>query len=76
MHFDGEPGALRAPIHMKVLPDELEAWVRLAREERRRWLAAGVPMAARRPLLLEALVALHAGRIPGPAHAPAGSGQP
>ena len=59
-----------------LLPDELEAWVRLAREERRRWLAAGVPMAARRPLLLEALVALHAGRIPGPAHAPAGSGQP
>lgn len=42
-----------------VLPDDLETWMTVARDARRRWLAEGVPMSERRPLLLEALDALY-----------------
>jgi hypothetical protein len=42
-----------------VLPDDLEAWMTTARDARKRWLAERVPMAERRPLLLEALNALY-----------------
>lgn len=45
-----------------VLPDDLEAWVREARRERAGWRRDGVPMAERRPLLLEALNRLYAGK--------------
>ena len=45
-----------------LLPDDLDDWMTCAREARRRWLAARVPMAQRRPLLLDALVALYDGR--------------
>jgi uroporphyrin-III C-methyltransferase/precorrin-2 dehydrogenase/sirohydrochlorin ferrochelatase len=38
-----------------VLPQELDEWLTLAREERQKWRAAGVDMKRRRPLLLEKL---------------------
>lgn len=60
---DGEAPALAGLLREgleALLPDDLEAWMACAREARRRWLADGVPMEARRPLLLDALIALHA----------------
>ena len=45
-----------------VLPEELDRWMDTARAARRDWLERGVPMAERRPLLLEALNALYAER--------------
>jgi siroheme synthase-like protein len=51
-------GLLREALE-DVLPEDLEAWLTCARDARRRWLAAGVPMSERRPLLLEALVRLY-----------------
>jgi uroporphyrin-III C-methyltransferase/precorrin-2 dehydrogenase/sirohydrochlorin ferrochelatase len=62
---DGEAPALAGLLREAleaVLPDDLEAWMECARAERRQWLAARVPMAERRPLLLEALVSLYAQR--------------
>ena len=59
---DGEAPALAGLMREALealLPDDLDAWVASAREARRDWLARGVPMAERRPLLLEALVALY-----------------
>jgi siroheme synthase (precorrin-2 oxidase/ferrochelatase) len=43
-----------------VLPDDLDRWMECAAEARNDWLARGVPIEARRPLLLEALNALYA----------------
>jgi uroporphyrin-III C-methyltransferase/precorrin-2 dehydrogenase/sirohydrochlorin ferrochelatase len=51
-------GLLREGLEA-VLPDDLESWLACATQARRRWIAAGVPMAERRPLLLDALVALY-----------------
>jgi siroheme synthase-like protein len=62
---DGEAPALAGLMREALealLPDDLDAWVTCARDARRDWLARGVPMAERRPLLLEALVALYARR--------------
>jgi uroporphyrin-III C-methyltransferase/precorrin-2 dehydrogenase/sirohydrochlorin ferrochelatase len=42
-----------------VLPDDLERWMQCAQTTRQQWLADGVPMAVRRPLLLEALVRIY-----------------
>ena len=59
---DGEAPALAGLMREALealLPDDLDAWVTSAREARRDWLARGVPMAERRPLLLEALVTLY-----------------
>ena len=47
-------GLLREAIDA-VLPADLERWVDVAIAERVAWKKAGVPMAERRPLLLEAL---------------------
>jgi siroheme synthase-like protein len=59
---DGEApaiaGLLREALE-SLLPDDLDRWMTCARDARRRWIADGVPMAERRPLLLEALVALY-----------------
>jgi siroheme synthase-like protein len=52
-------GLLREGLEA-LLPDDLDAWMGCARDARRRWLADGVPMERRRPLLLDALVALYA----------------
>ncbi len=51
-------GLLREALD-DVLPDDLDVWMTCARDARRDWLARGVPMSARRPLLLDALVALY-----------------
>ena len=52
-------GLLREGIDA-LLPDELEAWTTLAADVRARHKADAVPMTRRRPLLLEAINALHA----------------
>jgi uroporphyrin-III C-methyltransferase/precorrin-2 dehydrogenase/sirohydrochlorin ferrochelatase len=54
-------GLLREAFE-RIIPDDIAAWLDLARDERRRWRAAGVPMAERRPLLLRALNELYARR--------------
>jgi uroporphyrin-III C-methyltransferase/precorrin-2 dehydrogenase/sirohydrochlorin ferrochelatase len=54
-------GLLREALE-RMLPDDLDGWVNVARQCRARWLSEGRPMAARRPLLLEALNALYAER--------------
>jgi siroheme synthase-like protein len=55
---DGEAPALAGLVREALealLPDDLEGWMTCAREARREWLEQQVPMAARRPLLLDAL---------------------
>jgi uroporphyrin-III C-methyltransferase/precorrin-2 dehydrogenase/sirohydrochlorin ferrochelatase len=42
-----------------VLPQDLAAWMRVAREQRAEWKREGVPMDERRPLLLRALNRLY-----------------
>jgi siroheme synthase-like protein len=51
-------GLLREALDA-LLPEDLERWVDTARSERRAWKERGVPMARRRPLLLEALNTLY-----------------
>jgi siroheme synthase-like protein len=55
---DGEAPALAGLLREALetmLPDDLDRWMACARDARRAWLAQGVPMAERRPLLLQAL---------------------
>ena len=62
---DGEAPALAGLVREALealLPEELDDWMTCAREARRDWLARGIPMEARRPLLLEALNRLYAER--------------
>lgn len=59
---DGEAPALAGLLREgleALLPDDLEGWMTCARDARRRWLAEGVPMVQRRPLLLDALIRLY-----------------
>ncbi len=59
---DGEAPALAGLLREAletVLPDDLDQWMVRAREVRREWLADRVPMAERRPLLLETLNTLY-----------------
>jgi uroporphyrin-III C-methyltransferase/precorrin-2 dehydrogenase/sirohydrochlorin ferrochelatase len=59
---DGEAPALAGLVREALdalLPEDLEEWMTCAREARRQWLEAQVPMAERRPLLLEALNRLY-----------------
>jgi uroporphyrin-III C-methyltransferase / precorrin-2 dehydrogenase / sirohydrochlorin ferrochelatase len=62
---DGEApaiaGLLREGLEA-VLPEDLDVWMTRAREARKQWLADGVPMEKRRPLLLEALCNLYEAR--------------
>src|SRR5579871_4139059 len=51
-------GLLREGLEA-VLPDDLEQWTVEAERQRAQWHASGVPMAERRPLLLEALNRLY-----------------
>jgi uroporphyrin-III C-methyltransferase/precorrin-2 dehydrogenase/sirohydrochlorin ferrochelatase len=63
---DGEAPALAGLIREALevlLPEDLDQWMTLAKDERRRWLAERVPMAERRPQLLEALNRLYASRL-------------
>ena len=63
MSTDGEAPALAGLMREALevmLPEELDSWMSRAQEARRDWLAWKVPMAERRPLLLEALNELYA----------------
>lgn len=51
-------GLLREGLEA-LLPEDLDGWMTCARDARRKWLAERVPMERRRPLLLDALVALY-----------------
>jgi len=51
-------GLLREALE-SLLPDDLDRWMTCAQEARRRWLTDGIPMAERRPLLLQALNGLY-----------------
>lgn len=57
-------GLLREAIE-SLLPAELSEWLELAERMRASWKADGVPLARRRALLLERLVALQAARDDG-----------
>jgi uroporphyrin-III C-methyltransferase/precorrin-2 dehydrogenase/sirohydrochlorin ferrochelatase len=63
-HAPALAGLIREALET-LLPTELDAWMHCAREARSRWLAAGVPMADRRPLLLNALLELYDSRVAG-----------
>jgi uroporphyrin-III C-methyltransferase / precorrin-2 dehydrogenase / sirohydrochlorin ferrochelatase len=54
-------GLLREALE-RLLPEELGEWLASAEDLRRRWREDGVPMEARRPLLLRALNELYAAR--------------
>jgi uroporphyrin-III C-methyltransferase / precorrin-2 dehydrogenase / sirohydrochlorin ferrochelatase len=54
-------GLLREGLE-RLLPADLDAWLRVADDERVRWKATGVPMEERRPELLRALNAIYVGR--------------
>lgn len=54
-------GLLREGLEA-VIPEDLDQWVTEARALRPGWRAAGVSLAERRPLLLQALNRLYAGR--------------
>lgn len=69
-HAPALAGLLREGLEA-LLPDDLERWVEAARAARAQWLAAGVPLPNRRPLLLEALNRLYAARAAGAARAAA-----
>lgn len=59
---DGEAPALAGLVREALealLPDDLDQWMACSRDARRGWLAERVPMAERRPLLLEALNRLY-----------------
>lgn len=43
----------------RMLPEDLDAWVELARDIRAKWKAEGLPFEARRPALLRALNELY-----------------
>jgi siroheme synthase-like protein len=57
-------GLLREALEA-VLPDDLEDWTATAERARAAWRASGVPMAERRPRLLEALNRLYDERRAG-----------
>ena len=62
---DGDAPALAGLVREALealLPDDLDKWMETARASRREWLERKVPMAERRPLLLEALNALYVER--------------
>ena len=71
---DGDAPALAGLLREcleALLPEDLDEWMTCARDARRKWLAERVPMEQRRPLLLDALVALYERR--GVADVEAGS---
>jgi uroporphyrin-III C-methyltransferase/precorrin-2 dehydrogenase/sirohydrochlorin ferrochelatase len=78
MSTDGEAPALAGLMREALevmLPDELDRWMQTAREARRDWLARNVPMAERRPLLLEALNELYEPERPASTEPAANRGQ-
>lgn len=70
---DGEAPALAGLVREALealLPADLDNWMQCARDARREWLAHGVAMEERRPLLLDALNRLYADRRTAGAGAP------
>lgn len=63
-HAPALAGLLREGLDALV-PQDIAAWLDASRAARREWLANGVPMEARRPLLLQALNDLYAKRVAG-----------
>lgn len=62
---DGEAPALAGLLREgleALVPDEIETWLDLSRGETRAWREKAIPMTERRPMLLEALNRLYAGR--------------
>jgi uroporphyrin-III C-methyltransferase/precorrin-2 dehydrogenase/sirohydrochlorin ferrochelatase len=57
-------GLMREAI-AAVLPTDLDEWLATSDRARLAWKSSRVPMEQRRPLLLEALNGLYAGRVPG-----------
>jgi len=58
MSTDGEAPALAGLMREALevlLPEELDLWMATAQDARRAWLAQRVPMAERRPVLLQTL---------------------
>jgi uroporphyrin-III C-methyltransferase/precorrin-2 dehydrogenase/sirohydrochlorin ferrochelatase len=53
-HAPAVAGLLREGLEA-MLPQDLDRWMAVAKRERRKWKARGVPMLERRPQLLEAL---------------------
>jgi siroheme synthase-like protein len=76
MSTDGEApalaGLMREALEM-LLPEDLDQWMASAQNARRAWLAARVPMAERRPMLLEALNDLYARKRAAEGEQPAAS---
>lgn len=68
-------GLLREAMD-ELLPGDLEAWMETARAARVEWRRLGVPMEARRPLLLAALNRLYDARQGAGAHGPADAADP
>lgn len=64
-------GLLREALDA-VLPVDLASWVDVGAGQRATWKRRRLPMAARRPELLDALNAIYADRSRGTTHAPAG----
>jgi uroporphyrin-III C-methyltransferase / precorrin-2 dehydrogenase / sirohydrochlorin ferrochelatase len=54
-------GLLREGLQT-LLPDDVEAWLEVSRQEREDWKREGVPMEKRRPRLLEAINRLYEAR--------------
>jgi uroporphyrin-III C-methyltransferase/precorrin-2 dehydrogenase/sirohydrochlorin ferrochelatase len=57
-HSPALAGLLREALEA-LLPDDIGKWVRVGAKERERWKKARIPIAERRPLLLEALDRLY-----------------
>ena len=73
-HAPALAGLLREGLDAVLPPDELERWLSEAVRLRRRWRAEQVPMEARRPELLDALVKLYARERNGDARERDGAG--
>ena len=76
MSTDGKAPALAGLMREALevlLPGDLDKWMSCAQEARRGWLAQGVPMAERRPMLLQALNELYERKRAASSEKPAAS---
>ena len=55
-------GLIRQALERLLPEDEVERWISVARDQRADWIATGVPIDKRRPLLLRALAGLYEDR--------------
>ena len=52
-------GLVRQALEALLPEEEVPRWMSVARDQRAEWIATGVPMDRRRPLLLRALAGLY-----------------